>query len=153
MLRSGNEVYRRQKWSSCYSTWWSRDWSCIPVTPNRAICPGHILEAGNRIDLITIRSFDRSTTARIPAPQHDPVDVFAPKVAVWIYEGPPQWALRGLLNLVHPAHPNAPVSSYPAPLSLHIPRAEQRSMTIRLPAPHRAQYRAARIGAAITGNR
>jgi hypothetical protein len=100
------------------------------------------------VDLVTIRCFDRVTTARIPVPQHGRVDVFAPEVVVWEQEGPPQWALRALLDLVSPHHPDAPASAHPAPPSLHIPRAEQRPMTIRLPPPGRAGMRAARLAAA-----
>ena len=101
------------------------------------------------VDLVTIRCFERVTTARVPAPRHGRVDVFAPEVVVWAYEGPPQWALRALLDLAHPQHPHAPTNTYPAPASLRIPRAEQRPLTIRLPPPDRAGVRAARLADAI----
>jgi len=97
------------------------------------------------LDLLTIRRFERIITARIPAPQHARIDVFAPKVVVWAYEGPPQPALRALLNLLPPTHPQAPTSAYPAPAALHIPRAEQRPLSIQLPPPRRAENRAARL--------
>lgn len=72
------------------------------------------------IDLITIRDFDRVTTARVP--KRGTVDLFAPEVVVWAYEGPPQQALRGLLELVHPAHPDAPNRRVPGPaLPAHPP--------------------------------
>jgi hypothetical protein len=58
------------------------------------------------IDLVTIRGFDRITTARLP--KHGKVDVFEREVVVWAYEGPAEPALRALLNLVHPQHPDAP---------------------------------------------
>ncbi len=57
------------------------------------------------IDLVTIRNFDRVAVARVPTPSRGYVDVFAPEVVVWAREGPPQWALRSLLDLVHPEHP------------------------------------------------
>ncbi len=95
------------------------------------------------IDLLTIHSFDKITAARVP--KRGTVDIFAPEVVVWAYEGPPQQALRALLDLVHPAHPDAPTAEYPAPLSLHIPRAKQRPMTIRPPSPGRAGIRATRL--------
>lgn len=95
------------------------------------------------IDLLTIRDFDRITAARTP--KRGTVDIFAPEVVVWAYEGPPQWTLRALLNLVHPQHPAAPLGEYPAPRSLHIRRAEQRPMTIRLPSASRAEVRARRL--------
>lgn len=101
------------------------------------------------VDLVTIRSVDRITAARVPAPQHERIDVFAPAVTVWTYEGPPQCALRALLDLVHPQHPYAPASPYPAPPSLHIPRADQRPMTVRFPPPAQAGARAARLAAAM----
>jgi hypothetical protein len=102
------------------------------------------------VDLLTIRDFDRVTTARV-ATQGRRVDLFAPEVVVWAYQGPPQQALRALLNLLHPAHPaHAPAAGYPAPASLHIPRAQQRPMTIHLPSPHRAAVRAARLATAMT---
>jgi hypothetical protein len=100
------------------------------------------------VDLLTIRGFDRVTTARVPA-QGRTVDLFAPEVVVWAYEGPPQPALRALLALVHPAHPDAPTVEYPAPAGLHVSRAEQRPMTIQPPSPGRAGVRAARLAAAV----
>lgn len=95
------------------------------------------------VDLATIRDFDRVTTARVP--KQGKVDVFAPEFVVWVYEGPAERALRALLNLVHPQHPDAPGVACPAPRSLHIPRAEQRPTTIRLPPPGRAGVRATRL--------
>jgi hypothetical protein len=82
-------------------------------------------------------------------PKRGKVDIFAPEIVVWAHEGPPQQALRALLNQVHPAHPDAPTTEYPAPPSLHIPRAQQRPMTIRLPSPDRAAVRAARLATEI----
>ncbi|MGH3934559.1 MAG: hypothetical protein ACRDS1_06210 [Pseudonocardiaceae bacterium] len=99
------------------------------------------------IDLVTIRDFDHVITARAPKPST--VDIFAPEVVVWSYQGPPQQALRALLDLMHPAHPDAPIVEYSAPPSLHIPRAQQRPMTIRLPTPSQAGVRAVRLAAAM----
>jgi len=100
------------------------------------------------LDLVTIRRFDRITTARVP--KRGKVDVFAPEVVVWAYEGHAESALRALLNLVHPQHPDAPAVVYPAPRSLRVPRNEQRPMTIRLPSPARVEVRAGRLAAAMT---
>ena len=97
------------------------------------------------IDIVTIRDFERITAARIPIAGK--VDVFAPEVVVWSSEGPAEWTLRALLNLVHPKHPDAPTATYPAPRSLHIHRVEQRPMTIRPPSPGRASVRAIRLAA------
>ncbi len=102
-------------------------------------------EWADYIDIVTIRNFERITAARVPI--DGKVDVFAPEVVVWSYEGPAEWALRALLNLVHPKHPDAPTAIYPAPRALHIHRAEQRPMTIRPPSPSRASVRATRLAA------
>ena len=102
------------------------------------------------LDLVTVRDFDRITTARVP--KQGTVDIFAPEVVVWVYEGPARYALRPLLDLVHPAHPEAPTAGYPASPSLHIPRAEQRPMTIRLPSSGRALARATRLAAGMTAH-
>jgi hypothetical protein len=101
------------------------------------------------IDVITIRDFDRITAARTP--RRSNVDVFAPEIVVWAYEGPPPSTLRALLNLVHPHHPDAPHSEYPAPQSLRIRRAEQRPMTIRLPSPGCTEARARRLTPLMRG--
>ncbi|MGH3940913.1 MAG: hypothetical protein ACRDTG_20200 [Pseudonocardiaceae bacterium] len=95
------------------------------------------------VDLVTIQDFERITTARVA--KQGKVDVFAPELVVWAYEGTAEHALRALLNLAHPEHPDAPTASYPAPSSLCVPRHEQRPTTIRLPPPGRAQVRAARL--------
>ncbi|MGH3695967.1 MAG: hypothetical protein ACRDRX_18570 [Pseudonocardiaceae bacterium] len=120
---------------------------CGPRAAPRALVASYQWE--DYVDLATIRCFDRVTTARVPAPQRGRVDVFAPEAVVWAYEGPPQLALRALLDLVHPEHPDAPTSPYPPPPALHIPRAVQRPMTIRLPPPDRAGTRATRLATAI----
>lgn len=95
------------------------------------------------VDLLTIRDFARVITAR--APKREPTGVFGPEVVVWAYEGSPEHALRALLGLVHPDHPDAPTTEFPAPASLRVPRAQQRPMAIRLPAPSRVGARAARL--------
>jgi hypothetical protein len=99
------------------------------------------------VDLLTIADFDWMITARVP--KRDTLDILAPTVVVWSYEGPPRPALRALLHLVHPAHPDAPVTEYPAPAGLRIPRARQRPMTIRPPSPGRARVRAERLATAM----
>ncbi len=121
---------------------------CGPKSAPNALVAAYEWE--QYVDLLTIRDFDRVTTARVPA--HGRVDVFAPEVVVWAYEGPPQQALRALLDLVHPAHPDAPTAEYPAPAGLHVPRAQQRPMTIRPPSPGRAVVRADRLITAMSGD-
>lgn len=118
---------------------------CGPkVAPNALVT---CYEWDDCVDLLTIHDFAQVTAARVPAQTR--VDIFAPQVVVWAYEGPPQLALRALLGLVHPAHPDAPTVEYPAPSSLHVPRAQQRPMTIRFPSPGKAKVRAARLATAI----
>ncbi|MGH3784221.1 MAG: hypothetical protein ACRDRO_27280 [Pseudonocardiaceae bacterium] len=95
------------------------------------------------VDLLTIGDFDRVASARVP--RRDRLDIFAPQTVVWAYEGLPQYAVPALLDLVHPAHPDAPTAAYPAPSGLHIPRTQQRPMTIQLPSPGRAGVRAERL--------
>ena len=100
------------------------------------------------VDIVTIRGLDWVIAARVP--RRVKLDIFAPEVVVWAYEGSAEWALRALLNLVHPQHPHAPTTTYPAPRSLHVPRNEQRPLTIRPSSPDRASVRARRLAAAIT---
>lgn len=100
------------------------------------------------VDTVVIRGMDRVTAARVP--NGEGADVFAPEAVVWAYQGDAEWALRALLDLVHPLHPDAPIVVHPAPRSLHIPRGEQRPLTIRLPSSGRAGVRAARLAAAMT---
>lgn len=100
------------------------------------------------VDTVVIRGADRVTAARIP--KGAGVDVFMPEVVVWAYQGGAEWALRALLDLVHPHHPDAPTVAHPAPRSLHVPRSEKRPLTIRLPSPGSAGMRATRLAAAMT---
>ena len=100
------------------------------------------------VDTVVIRGVDRVTAARVP--KGATADVFAPEVVVWAYQGVAEWALRALLDLVHPHHPDAPTVAHPAPRSLHVPRCEQRPLTIRLPSSGRAGMRATRLAAAMT---
>lgn len=122
---------------------------CGPKTAPHALVAAY--EWSQYVDLLTIRDFTRVTTARVPT--RDAVDIFAPEVVVWAYEGPPQQALRALLELMHPAHPDAPTTDYPAPAGLHIPRAQQRPMTIRPPSPDHARVRADRLATAMRADR
>jgi hypothetical protein len=114
---------------------------CGPRTAPTALAASYEWE--DCVDHLTIRSCDRVAAARVP--KLGRVDVFAPEVVVWAYEGPAECTVRALLNLVHPQHPDAPTGVYPAPRSLQVPRHEQRPMTIRLPAANRAGARADRL--------
>lgn len=119
---------------------------CGPMMAPNALVAAYAWD--QYVDLLTIRDFDGVTTARVP--KRGAVDIFAPEVVVWVYQGPPQQALPALLGLVHPAHPEAPISEYPAPAGLHVPRSQQRPMTIRLPSPSHARVRADRLSTAGT---
>lgn len=120
---------------------------CGPKTAPNALVARY--EWRHHVDLLTIHDFDRVTTARAPTHGRS-VDIFAPEVVVWAYQGPPQHAVRALLNLVHPEHPDAPTVSYPAPAGLRVPRIQQRPMTIQLPTPDRVRARAARLAIAMS---
>jgi hypothetical protein len=122
---------------------------CGPKSAPNALVTAYEWE--QYVDLLTIRDFNRVTTARVP--KRAAVDIFAPKVVVWAYEGPAQQALRALLDLVHPEHPDAPIAEYPAPASLHVPRTQQRPMTIRPPSPSQAVVRADRLATTMRGDR
>lgn len=119
---------------------------CGPKVAPRALVACY--EWADWVDLLTVRDFHRVITARV-SKQGRGIDIFAPDVVVWAYEGPPQHAVRALLDLVHPEHPDAPTVGYPAPAGLRIPRVAQRPMTIQLPTPGRAGVRAARLASAI----
>lgn len=118
---------------------------CGPQSAPHALVAAYEWE--NYVDLLTIGDFDRVTTARVPIRRR--LDIFAPEVVVWAYQGPPQPTLRAVLELVHPTHPDAPTTEYPAPAGLHVARARQRPMTIRLPSPSRARARAIRLATAL----
>ena len=119
---------------------------CGPKAAPNALVAAY--EWAHHVDLLTVWDFDRVITARVPT-QGRVVDVFAPQVVVWAYEGQPQQALRALLRLVHPTHPDAPSIEYPAPAGLHVPRVRQRPMTIQPPSPGRAGMRTARLAVAV----
>lgn len=114
---------------------------CGPLSAPTALAASYAWE--DCVDHLTIHSCERVTAARVP--KLGRVDVFAPEMVVWAYEGPAEHTVRALLNLVHPQHPDAPTDVYPAPHSLRLPRHEQRPMTIRLPSVSRAGARAARL--------
>ena len=123
---------------------------CGPKSAPNALVAAY--EWDHCVDLLTVRDFDRVITARVPISGRR-VNIFAPEVVVWAYEGPPQHAVRALLDLVHPEHRDAPTVEYPAPAGLRVPRVEQRPMTIQLPSPGHAGVRAARLAAAVPTHR
>jgi hypothetical protein len=114
---------------------------CGPLSAPIALAACY--EWGEWLDHIIIRHWDHAVAARLP--KRGRVDPFAPELVVWSYEGPAEPTLRALLALIHPSHPHAPRTCYPAPRALHVPRHQQRPMRIRVPAPNWAGARAARL--------
>jgi hypothetical protein len=74
---------------------------CGPRSAPTALAASYHWE--NCVDHLVIRSCDRVAAARVP--KLGRVDMFAPEVVVWAYEGPAECTMRALLNLVHPQHP------------------------------------------------
>lgn len=101
------------------------------------------------VDIVMIPDFDTVTAARVPRSPEVAVDVFAPDSVLWSWEGPAQLALRAMLDLVHPRHPDAPATVVAAPRSLLIPRDRQRPTRIKLPTPEQATVRERRLAAAL----
>ncbi|GAA5110328.1 hypothetical protein GCM10025762_18060 [Haloechinothrix salitolerans] len=102
---------------------------------------------GPFVDLVVIRDIDEVISARVPTT--DVTDIFTPEVVVWLYASNAQQALRALLELPHPWHPDAPTTPAPAPASLHAPAARQSPVTVRPPSAWAARARQLRLGAAL----
>ena len=77
---------------------------CGPRTGPMALAASY--EWDDYVDHLTIRSCDLVAAARFP--KLGQVDVFAPEVVVWAYEGSAEHTMRALLNLVHPQHRTPP---------------------------------------------
>jgi hypothetical protein len=80
-------------------------------------------------DIVNIRGIDRVTAARVA--NYPGMDIFAPARAVWHYLGSVEWAIRAMLALVPPDHPEAPTAEYQAPLWLFVAAEEYRALTVR----------------------
>jgi hypothetical protein len=81
------------------------------------------------IDVINVRGTDRVTAARLP--KYNGLDIFAPTQAVWHYMGTLEATVAAMLRLLPPHHPDAPTTTYPAPLTLFVSSREQRPMTVK----------------------
>lgn len=88
---------------------------------------------GDCFDVIAIRGIDRTTAARLP--KYDDLDIFAPARTLWHYMGALELAVNAILRLPPPGHPDAPTTTYPAPLTLFVAFDEQRPMTVKPAAP------------------
>jgi hypothetical protein len=67
----------RRRWSGCCLRWSPDGFAlccCGPRAAPFALVAAYQWE--DYVDLVTIRCFDRVTTARVPAPRHGRVDVF-----------------------------------------------------------------------------
>ena len=58
------------------------------------------------VDLLTVRDFDRVITARVP--NRRTVDIFAPEVVVWAYEGPAAAGAAGVAGVGAPGASRCP---------------------------------------------
>lgn len=81
------------------------------------------------MDVINIRGADRVTAARLPT--YEGLDIFAPSRAVWHHIGPLEPTVAAMLQLPPPNRRDAPVTIYPAPLTLFVSSHEQRPMTVK----------------------
>lgn len=106
-----------------------------------------VYEWEDYVDIVNIRGENRVTAARVPRGEN--LDIFAPATIVWFYQGNVDLTLKAMLTLVHPDHPDAPLTTHAPPNDLHVPRVEQRPLTIRRADPHRAAARAIRLAASI----
>jgi hypothetical protein len=106
-----------------------------------------VYEWEDYVDIVNIRGENRVTAARVPRSEN--LDIFAPETIVWLYQGNVDLTLKAMLTLVHPDHPDAPHTTHAPPNDLHVPRVEQRPLTIRRADPHQAAARAVRLAAFI----
>ncbi|MBM7769910.1 hypothetical protein JOD54_000114 [Actinokineospora baliensis] len=72
-------------------------------------------------------------------------DVFTAESVVWSYQGHARWALRAVLDLLPPEHPNAPHEDYPAPAGLRVEPEFLGAVSIRTPRPGLVARRAMRL--------
>lgn len=99
------------------------------------------------VDFVVIKDMHDVTAAR--ARQDGDWDVFAPESVVWSYQGHARWALRAVLDLVHPDHPDAPDEEYPAPESARVDPEHLRTISVRAPKLGTVSRRATRLEQAI----
>lgn len=81
------------------------------------------------VDVVNVRGADRVTAARLPNSDDD-LDIFAPHEAAWHYVGALRPTVTALLRLPPPGHPNAPTTTYQAPLTMFVSSHEQRPMSV-----------------------
>ncbi|MGQ0840257.1 hypothetical protein [Actinokineospora sp.] len=97
----------------------------------------------SHVDYVVIKDAHDVTAAR--SRQHRDWDVFAAATVVWSYQGHARWALRAILDLPPPEHPDAPDDEYRAPESLRVDPAHLRKVSVRSPRPGLVARRAMRL--------
>ncbi|WP_026426017.1 hypothetical protein [Actinokineospora inagensis] len=101
------------------------------------------------VDYVVIKDAHDVTAAR--SRQGRDWDVFTAETVVWSYQGHARWALRAILDLLPPEHPNAPHEDYPAPASLRVGQEHLGSVSVRTPRPGLVARRAMRLRLAARG--
>lgn len=97
----------------------------------------------DHVDFVVIK--DQHDVAAARARTTPDWDVFAPDKVIWSYHGHARWALRAILDLCHPEHPDAPEDEHPAPAALLLPGEYLRSVSVRSPRPGLVARRAMRL--------
>jgi len=105
----------------------------------------------SHVDYVVIKDAHEVTAAR--SRHSRDWDVFTPDSVVWSYHGHARWALRAILDLLPPDHPQAPDDEYPAPESLKVDEVHLRRVSVRTPRPGLVARRATRLRTATWGCR
>jgi hypothetical protein len=97
----------------------------------------------DHVDYVVIKDAHDVTAAR--SRQGRDWDVFAAETVVWSYHGHARWALRAVLDLLPPDHPEAPDEEYAAPDCMRVDEAHLRHVSVRPPMPGLVDRRAMRL--------
>ncbi|WP_156893669.1 hypothetical protein [Actinokineospora enzanensis] len=97
----------------------------------------------HHVDFVVIKDAHDVTAAR--ARQTPDWDVFTAETVVWSYHGHARWALRAILDLLPPDHPDAPDEEYPAPTGIRLDADQLGGMSVRAPRPGLVARRAMRL--------
>ncbi|WP_146108280.1 hypothetical protein V5P93_006411 [Actinokineospora auranticolor] len=101
----------------------------------------------HHVDFVVIKDAHEVTAAR--SRQVRDWDVFTADTVVWSYQGHARWALRAILDLLPPEHPDAPKDDYPAPPGVRIDPSFLGSVSVRTPRPGLVARRAMRLRAVV----
>lgn len=91
---------------------------CGPKDAPRALVACY--QWAHHVDLLTVGDLARVITARVPT-RGLPVDIFAPEVVVWAYEGLPQHAVQPCCSWCTPNTPTPPPRATPHPRDCEFP--------------------------------